>query len=230
MTELMSLRDKVLLFAEDEEIIRDQTLDILNVLFKEVIVAIDGQEALEKYVDYKPDVVFTDIKMPHISGLDLLNEIRKDDPIIPVILFSAYSDHKYLLKAINLGISGYVIKPAKLDDLFTVFAKCAKAMHALKPHIVTITPLLSYHIHSNELIKNGERISLTAKEHALLSLMIQKYPHILTKDEAIQIVWDGEEITDSAMKNIVAKLRNKLGHDIIKSISGVGWRLETDHF
>ena len=128
MTQLIGLREKTLLFAEDDDIIRYNTLGILSVFFKKVITAKDGQEALEKYVDEKPDIIMTDIKMPIMDGLDFITEVRNVDVFTPIVLFSAYNEQRYLAKAINLKVEGLILKPIKLDELFAVLARCAKSL------------------------------------------------------------------------------------------------------
>ena len=105
------------LFAEDEEIIRNSYLNFLSLYFETVIVAKDGEEALKLYKKHNPDLVITDIVMPKIDGLTLIKMIRQNDDITRTILLTAYSEQEQLLKATELNITKYLIKPVKKQAL-----------------------------------------------------------------------------------------------------------------
>lgn len=72
------LKEKTILLVEDEKVIRENTASILKVFFKEVYTANDGYEGLDKYEEYLPDILMTDLKMPNMSGLGLIDEIKKE--------------------------------------------------------------------------------------------------------------------------------------------------------
>ena len=108
-----------LLYVEDEEVVRDEMMDILPLLVDDIYVAKNGKEALDLYHKHLPDMIITDIRMPYMTGLELIREIRKTDPLTPIIITSAFNDSEYLLEAIDLGIKYYVIKPVILGKLQT---------------------------------------------------------------------------------------------------------------
>ncbi len=225
MTDLILLREKVLLFAEDDKTIRDETSIVLSLIFKKVITAKDGEEAYEKYIDEQPDMILTDIKMPQKDGLELIEDIRKNDLNTPIILFSAYSDQKYLLKAINLNVDGYIIKPINLEKVMEVFSKSAKKFKDKGKSVVNFISGAVYNCSTNSIFFEEKSSSLAQKEYILLNLLLSNYPNITSKDEIIQRIWSNEEISDSAIKNIIARIRVKIGHESIVAVSGVGWRL-----
>lgn len=225
MTELITLRDKVLLFAEDDAIIRTKTLDVLTILFKKIILACDGQEALEKYADEKPDIIFTDIYMPKMNGIELIKNIRKENAHIPIIVFSSYSDQKTLLEVVNLDIDGYILKPSNLQNILETFTKCAKKISHLQPQSLQISRDVVYYAYANEILNKGQASVLSVKESSFLNLLISKYPATLTKEEAHDKVWQNQDVTQSAIKNIVSRLRSKIGDSSIVSVPGIGWRI-----
>jgi two-component system, OmpR family, response regulator VanR len=223
---IIALRDKTILIAEDDEIVRNKTKNTLSMLFKRVIEAKDGEEALEKFADNKPDIVFTDIKMPNMDGLTLLEEIRKHDKDIPVVLFSSHSEQKYLVKAIKLQVQGYVMKPASLNDMLEVLAICSEKITSKKPLLLEFNNGVAYKIATNELFKNGQKLSLSVKEHAIMNMLVKTYPSIVTKEEMSKEVWPMEQISNTTIKNTISRLRAKIGHDHVVAITGIGWRLE----
>lgn len=113
------LKNITVLYVEDDEIIRKELSDVLNKVFKSVIIAFDGKEAIEKYNQEKNniDVIVSDIVMPELTGLDLLNIIREENKEIPFIFTTAYSESQYLIEALKQGVNDYFIKPLNISEL-----------------------------------------------------------------------------------------------------------------
>ncbi|MDY0321500.1 MAG: response regulator transcription factor [Arcobacteraceae bacterium] len=223
---LQLLKKLTILFVEDEAIIRAQLADTLKVFFNEVIIANNGHEALQLLSQNNIDIILSDIKMPMITGLDLATRIRLSHNSIPIILLSSYSDQETLIKAVNSGIDGYVLKPVQLDDLLNTFENVLKRKIPIR-RTFTFTDGLIYNMLTDELYKNGELIDLGKKERMLLKLFIDNHEKTLTKDEIVSYIWELDEVTESALKNLLNRLRSKIGFDIILSVKGNGWRLNT---
>lgn len=222
---LITLRDKTILFVEDDVEIQNTTKEILQAFFKQVIVASNGIEGYDKYLSQNPDILFTDIKMPLMDGLELVSQIRAKDIEIPIVLFTAHNEQKYLMRAINMQVEGFITKPLKLEEMLEIFSKCTARINARKPSIIEFENDVVYHTISNSLVKNGEKIKLGSKEYALLKLLVERYPNLLEKEEIIIKLYPIAEIGESTLKNIVSRLRAKIGFNAIESISGIGWRL-----
>ncbi|MEA3553800.1 MAG: hybrid sensor histidine kinase/response regulator [Campylobacterota bacterium] len=112
-----------LLYAEDDQSSREQTLDILNMFFDDIIVAVDGVDALDKYNNNDVDFVITDIDMPKINGLKFIEYVREKNKDIPVFILSAHSDTSFFLDSIDLGVDGYIIKPIKSEQFINQMRK-----------------------------------------------------------------------------------------------------------
>lgn len=225
---LVTLRDKTILFVEDDLEIQNTTKYILQAFFKKVIIANDGLEGYEQYLNQNPDILFTDIKMPLMNGLELISQIRANDMEIPIVLFTAHNEQNFLMKAINMQVEGFITKPLQLEGMLEVFSKCTARINAKKPSIIEFGKDVVYHMNSNSLIKNGEKIRLGSKEYALLKMLMERYPNILEKEEIIIKLYPIAEIGESTIKNIISRLRGKIGHNKIESITGIGWRLVID--
>jgi len=218
------LKKYTILFAEDDATMRQATADILRVFFREVYVAKDGKEALECYEDEKPDIILSDIKMPFMDGLMLSQNIRQSNFTIPIILLTSYSDQKTLLEAANASIDGYILKPISLEAMLETFARIIPKI-APKKELISFANGLLYNTSSEELYKNGAVISLGVKEQKFLHLFIAHKEAVVHKEEIISAIWGIEEITESALKGLLNRLRAKLGDDAIISVKGSGWRL-----
>lgn len=110
-------KDITLLYVEDDEDARNATVRILSKLFKKLVVAVDGQDGLDKFKENDIDLVITDINMPNLNGIDMLKEIKKLDPYFYAIVLTAYSDRENFMSTISLGVRGYITKPINITQL-----------------------------------------------------------------------------------------------------------------
>lgn len=124
-------KNLTLLYIEDDILARESTFKLLENFFLEVIIATDGEEGLEKYKSNTVDLILTDINMPKLNGLDMLEEIRKENRDIPVLILSAYNDAEYFMQAISLEIDGYILKPLVYDHLFRALYKSVEKLNLL---------------------------------------------------------------------------------------------------
>lgn len=122
------------LYVEDEHDIRKKMVKILELLYANVYVAIDGVDGLKTYYQNRDsiDLVIADITMPNMDGLDMIEEIRLNDPDIHAIIITAHNEPEYFVKAINTGIDNFVVKPIEMQQLMSVLAKSAKAVRMKK--------------------------------------------------------------------------------------------------
>ena len=120
------LKNLKTLYVEDDEFTREEIADFLEFEVGELIIAADGEEGLECFKKYNPDIVITDIKMPKMDGLEMSKEIKKVSSNTPIIITSAYSESDYIIKAIEIGISKYVLKPIDMDELLAMLIQTAK--------------------------------------------------------------------------------------------------------
>jgi len=116
--------DVKILYIEDEADTREMVTGLLQRRISNVYVATNGQEGLQLFEQYKPDIVITDLRMPVMDGLIVARAIREKDPLIQIIMTTAYSDTDYLLDAIDIGVNQYVLKPINLTKLFSAIGHC----------------------------------------------------------------------------------------------------------
>lgn len=118
-TSLERLKEITLLYCEDEAAVRETTRRFLSKFVREVLVAENGREGLERYREAadRIDLIVTDVSMPEMDGLVMTREIKSIDPDLPVIVTTAFSNSDYLLEAIDLNVDKYVLKPLQVDKL-----------------------------------------------------------------------------------------------------------------
>jgi two-component sensor histidine kinase/CheY-like chemotaxis protein len=113
------------LFVEDNESIRNLYIKWLEKRVMQVYYASNGQEGMELFTRYQPDLLISDISMPIINGLEMIKKIKQANPGLYVIIMSAYSFKEYFLEAISLGVNGYLIKPVEPEKLFAMVDELA---------------------------------------------------------------------------------------------------------
>lgn len=114
------------MYVEDDIHISEELLEILQNDVKNIYFGKDGQEGLELYKKYAPDIIITDICMPIMNGLDMSQAILNINPSAPIIVASAFNDVEYLMKAIKLGVHHYLAKPIILKELLTSLISISK--------------------------------------------------------------------------------------------------------
>ncbi|MCX6051210.1 MAG: diguanylate cyclase [Campylobacterales bacterium] len=107
-----------ILYVDDDESYREIMKDILSMFFDNVILAKDGVEALKLYKEFTPNIVITDINMPQMNGLQLIEEIQKLNFEVSFIILTGFIENAHLLKALELGINKYLIKPLNKEVFF----------------------------------------------------------------------------------------------------------------
>jgi two-component system cell cycle response regulator len=113
-----------MLYVEDDQPTREQVSRMMKHVVAKLYVAGNGREGLELFRAHSPDIVLTDIKLPVMSGLDMIREIRKIGPDCQIIILSAFCDTEYLLECISLGINQFSIKPVHFAQLTQAIGVC----------------------------------------------------------------------------------------------------------
>lgn len=113
----LTLLDKTILYVEDDLNSQEEMVFFLKSIVKNVLVANNGENGLELFLKNKCDLIITDIQMPVMNGLEMINQIRKYNENIPITILTAFNESKYLLDALNAGVSTYLFKPIKLKEL-----------------------------------------------------------------------------------------------------------------
>ena len=126
LKKLLKITKKLnLLYVEDDENARTEFSELLKLLFNNVLIAVDGVDALEKFQKNRFDLVITDVSMPKMDGIKLLESIKSIDKEQKVIIISAYNDTEHADEAKELGVDEFIFKPVDItvlsDALFKIF-------------------------------------------------------------------------------------------------------------
>ncbi len=112
-------KDKSVLYVEDDKDIRENVTELLNNLFGNVQSAVDGQDGLNCYKEGTFDYLITDIKMPKMNGIDMIEAVLKINPDQEVVITTAHDEEEYLAKFSDMGVSQVLQKPITFESLLT---------------------------------------------------------------------------------------------------------------
>ncbi len=209
------------LYVEDEYEIRENMAKILEMLYARVFVAVDGAEGLEIYRQNRTviDLVIADITMPKMDGLEMIEEIRRDNPDIHAIIITAHNEPEYFIKAINTGIDNFIVKPIEMQQMMNVLSKSAKTVKVSKEHKNYANYLEMMLAQKKELLEESymydsltgcykkeklDQMSQTHPEHTMILCNIDNF-------DSINSTY-GYEIGDRILFMFAEYLRNHLNH------------------
>jgi len=221
-----TLKQISVLLVEDEMTLAKLLQEAIGSRFGRFVLAHDGVEGLEAANRFQPDIVITDITMPRMDGLKMSAKLRKDHPGLPIVILSAYSEKDYLLEAIDVGVTKYLIKPFDPDELLEVICVLAKKLER-HSDLTLLTPF-HFDFVADKLFRNGTMVRLSKRENRFLSLLARKRDHFMSPDEIKADLWDEENISDERLRVFINRLRQKTDPDLIVNLVGQGYALRTD--
>ena len=190
-----------------------------------------GKEGLQKLREQEYQLVVLDVMMPGMDGFETLEEIRKENSL-PILMFTSKNDSISKVRGLRAGADDYLTKPFDMEE---VLARIESNLRRVQFQKDTPTYLchgdLILDLNDNTAFLQGSELTLTAKEFAILELLM-KYPDkIFSKANLFQSVWNIEYISEDNTLNVhISNLRNKLkavcpDKDFIDTVWGIGYRL-----
>ena len=217
-----------ILLVDDDPVGSEVIINSLEYKF-DVRVAKDGEEGLEAFRATKPKIVIVDINMPKINGIDMIKEIRKEDKNVKIIILTAHRDVKYLMDAIELNLTKYLVKPVTPEEVLSTINYAIKEMEeyfTIPKKIIQIPDGYAWDIQNTNLLKDGVVIPLTAKERKIMAYLFANLNSVIGYEELIVHVWGKfSEKHKDALKTRLSILRKKIPEHLIENIFGVGYSI-----
>ncbi|AJD92987.1 MULTISPECIES: response regulator YycF [Jeotgalibacillus] len=229
--------DKKILVVDDEKPIADILQFNLKKEGYEVHCAYDGDEALEKVEEIKPDLILLDIMLPGRDGMEVCREVRKNYEM-PIIMLTAKDSEIDKVLGLELGADDYVTKPFSTRELVARVKANMRRHQALKGQVeeenltneITVG-VLTIHPDAYMVTKRGETIELTHREFELLHYLSKHIGQVMTREHLLQTVWGYDYYGDVRTVDVtVRRLREKIednpSHPLwIVTRRGVGYYL-----
>jgi len=219
------LKNFTILYVEDEEMVRKNAVEFLNRVCKEVLQAKDGKEAIKIWSDRKPDIIITDINMPKLNGLDMAAYIRAQDKDVQIIVATAHSDTEYLLRAVELQLVKYIIKPITKDKLTHALEMSIELIEDKSKFNIQLSSTCTYNAFDKTILSDGKEIKLTKNETLFLDLLAHHHSRVVNYEEIENAIWAYEGMSQDAIRSLVRGLRKKIPEGAVENISGIGYKI-----
>lgn len=214
-----------ILLIEDEPLLGEAVAGHLNKLHAVDWFATlaDGAEAM-RTVGY--DVLLLDLNLPDGQGLDFLAQLRRAGQTMPIIVITARDQVRDRIAGLNAGADDYVLKPFDLDEL-TARVHSVQRRAAAMPNPVQVIGTISVDHAARQVTAGGKAIALTAREWALLACFTHRLGIVVPKARLEEALYEfGAEVESNAVEVYVSRLRKKLGSDVIRTMRGIGYRMD----
>lgn len=215
-----------ILYVEDDKIARENGVEYLENFFETIYEASDAIIALQLYEKYKPDIIITDIQMPKLNGLEFIKRIRQKDKKTQIIIITAFCDREYLLKAIELQLVKYLVKPVREKEFEEALLLCIDSLKEDSSNIVKLDESAYFDLFNKNLVINDEVIKLRAKEILFLELLIKNKNRYVTYEEIENFVWFDSVMSKDALKTLVKNIKTKIPKDKILNLTNSGYKID----
>ena len=215
-----------ILYVEDDEVARENGIEYLQNFFAQIYEASDAIKALQLYEKYQPDIIITDIQMPKLNGLEFVQRIRQKDKKTKIIIITAFCEKDYLLKAIELGLVKYLVKPVSEKEFEEALLLCVNSLQNNESNIIKLDENSYFDIFNKNLLINEEIIKLRTKEILFLELLIKNKNRYVSYEEIENYVWSDSVMTKDALKTLVKNIKIKISKDLILNLTNSGYKID----
>ena len=189
----------------------------------------NGKEGLKVAGDILPDLILLDVMMPEMDGIEACLEIRSQPKLEGVLIafLTARGEDYSQIAGFESGADDYITKPIKPRVLISRIKALLRRKKSDLKQETTSAQSLKIDREKYLAIKDGNEIHLPKKEFELLALLLSKPGKVFTRDVILNTVWGMEVVVgDRTIDVHIRKLREKVGDDYIKTVKGVGYKIE----
>lgn len=177
------------------------------------------------------DLVVLDVMLPGLDGWGVLQAIRKAGRSMPVLFLTARSQVDDRVKGLELGADDYLLKPFAFSELLARVRTLLRRGRAMEPEVLRVADV-ELDLLRRRVIRSGKRIDLTAKEFALLELLLRRHDEVLPRSLIASQVWDmnfdsDTNVIEVAVRRLRAKIDDGFEPKLIHTVRGMGYVLET---
>ncbi len=221
-----------ILIAEDERDLNQLIKRRLKEADYSVDSCFDGEEVFDYLLGAEYDALVLDIMMPKLSGLEVLERLRREGNQVPVLLLTARDSIQDRVAGLDAGADDYLVKPFAFEELLARLRVLLRKPQGEKTSVLKVGDL-ELHLNTRQVFRGGEEIKLSSKEFSLLRYMMQNAGTVLSRDKLERHVWDYDFSGGSNVIDVYIRyLRKKLdeGHEkkYIHTVRGHGYVLKDE--
>jgi two-component system OmpR family response regulator len=184
-----------------------------------------GPDALALATGTAYDVILLDVMLPGYDGFEVCRRLRAQEVWSPTLMLTARDEIEDRVRGLDSGADDYLVKPFSSDELLARIRALVRRGAPPRPTQVTAGEL-TLDPATRQVWRAGEELNLTAREYALLEMLMRRAGEVLSRYELLEHVWDGSyENRSNVIEVYVGYLRDKLGRDRIETVRGAGYRL-----
>lgn len=214
-----------ILLVEDDELLADGIKTSLMLANFNVDVVHKGEHAVHALSCEQFDLCILDIGLPGISGYEVVNQLRKAQNNIPVLMLTARDQISDRVKGLDQGADDYLLKPFDVEELKARIRALVRRTHGDGSSKLTCGDVV-VDVQAFSVMKGNQEVKLSPKEFSVLQELLLHRGRVLSKDQLTELVYGWSEDLDSnAIEVHVHHLRKKLGNDIIQTLRGVGYKV-----
>jgi DNA-binding response OmpR family regulator len=227
------MAEKILVIEDDPSILRGLQLN-LGMEGYLVRSASDGETGLSMARSEKPDLVVVDVMLPRLGGLEVVREIRREDPDLPVLILSAKGQESDKVAGLQLGADDYIVKPFGLKELLAridAMLRRRRARGQTGPNrAVRRAGPIELDLDGRKARVHGRELELTSREFDLLAWFVAHPDRVFSREQLMEAVWGSRYFgTARTVDNFIARLRAHIGDDAdhprhLETVRGVGYR------
>jgi DNA-binding response OmpR family regulator len=186
-----------------------------------------GKAALLAIATEPPDLAILDLGLPDMDGLAVLRQLRSRNVDLPVLLLTARAGLDDKVAGLDSGADDYLAKPFEMSELFARLRVMERRLTTARTAEITVGDV-TLDINHNSVVVGGEAMALSRREFMLLKSLMENAGRVQTRNtlESRLYSW-GEEVSSNALEVHIHHLRRKLGADFIKTVRGVGYKVES---
>lgn len=219
---LKLLKNLYILVVEDDAAVLEDIKSTIEIFCDNVYTAINGKEALEIIEKCSVNMILTDYVMPIMNGYEFCQIVRETNKNIPIVIASNYSDNEKLLKSIPLNLTEYLVKPINYASLTLVLSKMVKKLEDSGLVSQQIAKEIKYN-HITKILNIKDEIILLTKNETLLLELFLKNKNSLVTNALIEYNVNDTGLSNQAIKNLIYRLRIKIGKELIVNIKEMGY-------
>ena len=216
-----------ILLVEDDLLLGESVVTALELAGYVVDWLKDGNSAIAAMqAPIVHDMVLLDIGLPDVSGTVVLKSMRDSGVAIPTIILTANEAISDRVAGLDAGADDYIVKPCDMDEVFARIRSLDRRLKGRASDEVEVGDLI-LQPSNHQILYKGEELELTKNEFHVLQILIERSGHPVLKSymEDSLYAW-GSEIASNAVEVYVSKLRKKIGRETIRTIHGIGYRLD----
>lgn len=227
------MAERILIIEDDPSILRGLQLN-LGMEGYAVRSAADGETGLQLARSERPDLVLVDIMLPRMGGLEVVREIRKDDPDLPILVLSAKGQETDKVAGLQLGADDYMVKPFGLKELLARIDALLRRRRgrgeAAQQKAVRRAGDIEVDLDARRASVSARPLELTSREFDLLAFFVTHPDRVYSREQLMEAVWGSRYFgTARTVDNFVARLRAHIGDDAddprhLETVRGIGYR------